>query len=137
MISSLLPNNGLQLTALRAAADAGRRLQELTAGMEYAIAPLVPRFGEPIRIDEGDYRAVAEAKDALIAIIGIEQKFPNARVPSDRDGPEHQEDRTAARVSRVASSVPESGGHCTESAWDGRFCAISLRGLLKRTSADA
>jgi tricorn protease-like protein len=43
--------------------------------MRYAIAPLIKHRAEPIEISEAEYRSIARAKDGLITIIGIEQKF--------------------------------------------------------------
>jgi hypothetical protein len=43
--------------------------------MRYALAPVIRHRASPIEITEDEYRAVAEAKDGLVTVIGIEQKF--------------------------------------------------------------
>jgi hypothetical protein len=47
----------------------------LETPMKYAITPVVRHRADPIEITEDEYRAIATAKDGLIAFIGIEQKF--------------------------------------------------------------
>lgn len=43
--------------------------------MNYALSPVIRSRAEPIELSESEYRAIARAKNGLIALIGIEQKF--------------------------------------------------------------
>jgi hypothetical protein len=43
--------------------------------MTYGLSPAIRSQAEPIELSESEYRAIARAKDGLIVLIGIEQKF--------------------------------------------------------------
>jgi hypothetical protein len=43
--------------------------------MKYALAPIIRSRARPIPLSEDEYQRIARAKDGVIALIGIEQKF--------------------------------------------------------------
>jgi hypothetical protein len=43
--------------------------------MKYSLAPILRSRAEAIRLSEDEYRSIARAKDGLLMLVGIEQKF--------------------------------------------------------------